>query len=345
MSAKSCKAASASLEHETILSQKQIEQMGRWVAEQMRGIVQMGSTSPRHDAVDEQMRGTGQMGSTSPRGRRRSAPPGGRVILYDTRESATRQMPNVLGVKKAQRPGTGMHSSTVHCNKTVGGPASKAQPGEEKSTSRETGKTWARQVTYPTEGRPKRQLKENRSCRITNREEQIIDTSRRSYVESKMDVHHRKASERESATGYERRAGKASPARSAMFEALAHPDNQPRAAAQSPRPRCRTTDVAQQGRSPESWTPSAEAHDRSAMAAVLAHKADPQKYPRPPVREGAFVAWSGNGLPKHVSLLPHPECSNSVALFGSTASSNISRASTLRPSSSRGRSTIAWSSS
>lgn len=39
------------------------------------------------------------------------------------------------------------------------------------------------------------------------------------------------------------------------------------------------------------WMPSIEASERTAMAALRAHNAEPETYPVPQVRKGAFVGW------------------------------------------------------
>merc|ERR1711879_2068 len=103
-----------------------------------------------------------------------------------------------------------------------------------------------------------------------------------------------------------------------------------------PRPQSPTTvDMAQRGRSPETWRPSLDANDRSVMKAVLAHKSDPRNYPVPLLREGMFVSWSGNWVPEmRPPLQPLPQTqgdSRPVALAESTAN-----AKARSPSPSRG---------
>jgi len=48
------------------------------------------------------------------------------------------------------------------------------------------------------------------------------------------------------------------------------------------------------GRSAVEWRPSTEANDRRGLAAVRAHKLDPETYPVPQMRQGTFLGWTSN---------------------------------------------------
>lgn len=107
--------------------------------------------------------------------------------------------------------------------------------------------------------------------------------------------------------------------RSAMFEMLTHPQKREQHAEPMQRDAYATTsELAGQGRSPEMWKPSLEAGDRLCMDALLKHKAEPQKYPYPQVREGKFVSWSSEGKSGSVPKKPESgvcpsSCTSSTA--------------------------------
>lgn len=48
------------------------------------------------------------------------------------------------------------------------------------------------------------------------------------------------------------------------------------------------------GRTANGWKPSLEADDRHFMANLMKHKENPEVFPYPVVREGAFVGWTSN---------------------------------------------------
>lgn len=53
-------------------------------------------------------------------------------------------------------------------------------------------------------------------------------------------------------------------------------------------------DVGGWNEAARAWRPSTEAHERSGMAALTAHKMSPQRFPAPVLRQGAFVGWASN---------------------------------------------------
>lgn len=87
--------------------------------------------------------------------------------------------------------------------------------------------------------------------------------------------------------------------RSSMYELLSHRGDHAQQVTGRSSPRSDwqlDTLMPKRGRSPEAWKPSLEAQDRYGMDALLAHKLDPETYPRPAVREGqgTFLRWMSN---------------------------------------------------